>query len=107
MIMDVEGTGFSRLRPTPLDDAARRAVKIAGTISALLTALAGSGIAVLTAEQADALTALVGATPGLIALAGAAMAAFGTAAQAKPDVTPVDDPRDNQGNMLVPGTRRS
>lgn len=95
----------SEQRPTPLDDAARRAVKIAGTVSALLTALAGAGISLLTVEQADALTALVGATPGLIALAGAAMAAFGTAATAKPDVTPVDDPRDNQGNHLVPGHR--
>lgn len=105
--MGLREDGFARLRPTPLDDAARRAVKIAGTISALLTALAGSGIAVLTAEQADALTALVGAAPGLIALAGAAMAAFGTAAVAKPDVTPVEDPMDNQGNHLVPGPRRS
>lgn len=103
--MNVEGTGFSRLRPTPLDDAARRATKIAGAVSALLTALAGSGIAVLTADQADALTALVGAAPGLIALAGAAMAAFGTAATAKPDVTPVADPMDNKGNHLVPGHR--
>lgn len=87
-------------RPTPLDDAARRATKIAGTVGALLTALAGAGISLLTVEQASALTALAGAAPGLITLVGAAYAAFGTANLAKPNVTPVADPRDNQGNTL-------
>jgi hypothetical protein len=94
-------------RPTPLDDAARRAVKVAGTVSALLTALAGAGITLLTNEQADALTGLVGAIPGIITLVGVAMAAFGVRNLAKPQVTPVADPRDNQGNTLVPGYRTS
>jgi len=94
-------------RPTPLDDAARRAVKVAGTVSALLTALAGAGITLLTNEQADALTGLVGAVPGLITLVGVTMAAFGVRNIAKPQVTPVEDPRDNQGNTLVPGYRTS
>lgn len=92
-------------RPTPLDDAARRATKIVGTLSALVTTLAGAGIAVLSAEQASALTALLGAIPGAVALVGTTIAAFRVRDIAKPDVTPVADPRDNQGNHLVPGSR--
>lgn len=98
-------TGFDRLRSTPLDDAASRTAKVVGTLSALVTALAGAGIAVLSAEQASALTALLGAIPGVVALAGTTIAAFRVRDIAKPDVTPVDDPRDNQGNHLVPGSR--
>lgn len=98
---------FNRLevRPTPLENAAGRTVKVVGTLSALVTALAGSGIAVLTAEQADALTAFLGAVPGLVTLVGAVLVAFGVVHRAKPEVTPVEDPRDNQGNHLVPGHR--
>lgn len=44
-------------RPRPLARAADTAVKVVGTLSALVTALAGAGIAVLTTEQADAVTA--------------------------------------------------
>ena len=98
---------FNRLgeRPAPLENAASRTVRVVGTLSALVTALAGSGIAVLSAEQADALTALLGAVPGVLTLVATALAAFGVVAKAKPEVTPVDDPRDNQGNHLVPGHR--
>lgn len=87
-------------RPNPLENAARRATKIAGTVGALATALAGAGISLITVEQASALTALAGAAPGLVTLVGVAWAAFGTARLAKPEVTPVADPRDNQGNTL-------
>lgn len=93
------------LRPTPLDDAASRVAKVVGTLSALVTAVSGAGIALITVEQATALTALLGAAPGIVALAGAAYAAFRVRDAAKPDVTPVADPRDNQGNALVPGHR--
>lgn len=103
--MNLRDDGFSRLRPTPLDDAASRVAKVVGTLSALLTAVSGAGIALITVEQADAVTALLGAAPGLVALAGGVLAAFRVRDIAKPDVTPVADPRDNQGNVLVPGHR--
>lgn len=103
--MGLREDGFSRLRPTPLDDAASRTAKVVGTLSALVTTLAGAGIAVLSAEQASALTAALGAIPGAVALVGTVIAAFRVRDVAKPDVTPVDDPRDNEGNHLVPGSR--
>jgi uncharacterized protein with von Willebrand factor type A (vWA) domain len=89
-------------RPAPLDAAASRTIKVVGTLSALVTALAGAGISLLSSEQVDALTALLGAVPGLVTMAGVALAAFGVVKRAKPEVTPVADPRDNAGNSLVP-----
>jgi uncharacterized protein with von Willebrand factor type A (vWA) domain len=88
-------------RPRPLADAASTAVKVIGTLSAFVAALAGSGIAVLSAEQADALTALLGATPGLITMVGVALASFGIVKRAEPKVTPVESPRDADGARLV------
>lgn len=98
-----EPTNRLATRPRPLADAAGRAVRVVGTLSALVTALAGSGIALLTVEQADAVTGLLGAVPGIITLAGVALASFGVVKEAEPQVTPVDDPMDNQGNRLVIG----
>lgn len=99
--MNTRDDGFSNLRPTPLDDAAGRVARVVGTVSALVTALAGSGIALLTAEQADALTGLLGAVPGVVTLAAVALASFRVRDIAKPEVTPVEDPRAADGTPLV------
>jgi uncharacterized protein with von Willebrand factor type A (vWA) domain len=99
--MNTRDDGFSTLRPAPLDEAAGRVSRVVGTLSALVTALAGSGIAVLSAEQADALTALLGAVPGLVTLVAVALAAFRVRDLAKPEVTPVEDPRTSDGTPLV------
>lgn len=101
MTMGIREDGFSRLRPTPLDDAASRTARVVGTLSALVTALAGVGIAVLSAEQASALTAVLGAIPGVVALVGTAFAAFRVRDIAKPEVTPVEDPRADDGTPLI------
>jgi uncharacterized protein with von Willebrand factor type A (vWA) domain len=92
-------------RPRPLAEAADRATRVIGTLSAFVTALAGSGIAVLSADQADALTALLGAAPGVITMVGVALASFGIVKRAEPQVTPLESPMDNQGNYLVAGNR--
>jgi len=99
--MSTRDDGFRSLRPTPLDDAASRTVRVVGTLSALVTALAGSGIALLSAEQANALTALLGAIPGVMTLVVSALVAFGVRDRAKPEVTPVADPRADDGTSLV------
>lgn len=99
--MGLREDGFSTLRPAPLDDAASKVARIVGTITALVTALAGAGISLISVEQADAVTALLGAVPGLVALAGTVFAAFRVRDVAKPDVTPVEDPRANDGTPLV------
>lgn len=92
-------------RPRPLADAADRAVRVVGTLSALVTALAGAGISLLTQDQANAVTAVLAGTPGLIAAIGVMLASFGIVRKAEPKVTPVASPRDNAGNVLVPGHR--
>lgn len=99
--MSSQDERFSALRPAPLDEAASSVTRVIGTLSALVTALAGSGIALLNADQANALTALLGAAPGLVTLVAVALAAFGVRDRAKPQVTPVEDPRDHDGTPLV------
>ncbi len=99
--MNTRDDGFSTLRPAPLDEAAGRVARVVGTLSALVTALSGAGIAVLSTEQANALTALLGSIPGLVTLVAVAIAAFRVRTIAKPDVTPVEDPRANDGTPLV------
>lgn len=98
---------FNRLeeRPRPIADAASRMTKVVGTLSALVTALAGSGIAVLSADQADALTALLGAVPGSVTLVAVALASFGVVSRAEPKVTPLEDPRAADGSELVRASR--
>jgi hypothetical protein len=80
-------------RPRPLADAGSRLTKTLGTLGALVTALAGAGIALLTAEQADALTAILGAIPGVVGLVATALTVFGVVKKAEPQVTPVVDPK--------------
>src|SRR5688500_1539218 len=92
----VENSQGGRHVERSCDDARRRRHR---------SALGRAGIALLSAEQASALTALLGAIPGAVALVGTTIAAFRVRTIAKPDVTPVADPRDDQGNHLVPGTR--
>lgn len=99
--MGMREDGFSAMRPTPLDDAASKVARTVGTLSALVTALAGAGIALLSAEQADAVTGLLGAVPGVVALIGTVVAAFRVRDVAKPEVTPIEDPRANDGTPLV------
>lgn len=99
--MGMREDGFSSLRPTPLDDAASKVARTVGTLSALVTALAGAGIALLSVEQASAVTALLGAVPGVVALVGTVLASFRVRDIAKPDVTPVEDPRAADGTPLV------
>lgn len=93
-------------RPRPLLTIAERTVKVVGTLGALVTALAGSGIALLTQEQADALTALLGAVPGLVTGVAVLLAAFGIVKDGEREVTPTSDPmtRDENTGRLVPLT---
>jgi len=95
-------------RPNPLQDAANKTAKVWGLIVAVLGAASTFGI--ITVAQEDAVLALgdqlkptvlvVGTLAGaLIPLLGNLIGAFRTAKAARPNVTPVDDPR-----ILDPGT---
>jgi hypothetical protein len=66
---------------------------IVGGVTALINGLLGAGL--ITAGQGDAAT-------GLIAAAVTLLAAFGIVVGTEKRVTPLVDPRDNDGNALTP-----
>lgn len=98
-------------RPNPLQGVANKV----GTAWAAVAAVLGAAVSfgVLSAAQAEALTALGQTLPGtivalgtiagaVIPLLGGIVSAFATAKVGKHEVTPTADPRDNFGNKLVP-----
>lgn len=90
-------------RPTPVRDVAAGVATWTAGLGALVVSLVGFGV--FTAVQGDALTGLLGAVPGIVTWVMTAFAAFRVAAKAKPLVTPVSDPQNNQGVRLVPVSR--
>ncbi|GAA4443296.1 hypothetical protein GCM10023148_50400 [Actinokineospora soli] len=87
-------------RPRPLRTTAAQISTWVGLIGSAVTALVGFGV--VNAVQADAVTALLGAIPGLVTMVTAVFAAFGVATRGERLVTPVSDPRDDTGAPLVP-----
>lgn len=94
-------------RPTPLRDVARLWSLVGGGLSALTTFLVTNQV--LTAGQAETLTnasasvnLLISAVTAVVAGTGSVVAAFATAKQGESKVTPVDSPRSNQNEILVP-----
>lgn len=87
----------------PLRAIAGSVSKVVGILSALVTSLAGYGI--VTVVQGDAVTGLLGAIPGVVTLVGTVLAAFQTATKGEEQVTPMSDPRANDGTPLVPERR--
>jgi hypothetical protein len=77
-------------RPRPL----RKAGAIIGGLTALISGLVGSGL--LTDGQGGAIT-------GLITAVVAVLGAFGVVVSVEGKVTPLSDPRDNDGRALVTG----
>lgn len=86
----------------PLQSIASQVSKWTGFLTATATAAAGWGI--LSVAQGDAVTGLLGAVPGALAWIGTALAAFGVVRQGEPLVTPVADPRSNDGAQLTAST---
>lgn len=84
----------------PLRPIAVRVGTIVGVLSAVATSLTGYGV--INSVQGDAAVGLLGAIPGVITLAGTLFAAFHTARQGEDKVTPVADPRADDGTRLVP-----
>lgn len=89
-------------RPRPVRDAAVSHHRWLGLIGSLIIGLVGFGV--LTTVQGDALVGLLGLIPGLVNAVTTALTAFGIAAAAEPLVTPVTDPRDADGNPLLPAS---
>lgn len=86
-------------RPEPIRDA----FKSVGTAIAFAGSVVGSivGWGLLTEAQGDAVTGLLGAIPGVVALVTHVLTAFGVINAAEPKVTPNEDPRDGAGRKLV------
>lgn len=98
-------------RPNPLRDAAKSVAALWATLATIVGALVQFGV--LNAAQGDALTTagtqlsptllLVGTVvAGVVPLVTGLVAAFRTAAKARPEVTPVADPRAEVRGVLVP-----
>jgi hypothetical protein len=61
---------------------------------------AGTGVALLTDDQADALTALANSLPALVGVVGVVLTAFGIRRKSEPLTTPLVDPRSAEGKSL-------
>lgn len=97
-------------RPNPLRDAATKAGAAWASLAGLVS-LAGT-YGLLSGAQVDAIGAVgeqlpewlltVGPVAGAVVAAGATLVgSFGTAREARKDVTPNRDPRDHDGTPLV------
>lgn len=102
-------------RPNPLGEAASRTGAAWAAASGLVGALVTFGV--LSAAQANAVTAAGDALPttitaigtliaGVMPIVAGLISAFRTAAVARNHVTPIRDPRDDQGNPLSPTVLR-
>lgn len=87
-------------RPRPILKAANEIRTWVGLAAALITA-AGTGGILLSADQVTALQGVLGATLPLVTASSVALTAFGIRKRSEPLVTPMEDPRDNDGTQLV------
>ncbi|CAL9607984.1 hypothetical protein SUDANB95_05531 [Actinosynnema sp. ALI-1.44] len=90
----------NRPRPRPILDAFKSVGSAVALLGSVVTALVGWGV--LSAAQGDAVAGLLGAIPGVVTLVTALLAAFGVVRKSEGQVTPLSDPRDNDGTELVP-----
>lgn len=88
-------------RPRPIKSAADQLKSWLGFAALIVGGATGAGINLLTDEQADALTALLAAVPGVVGMVTVLLTAFGIVKRSEPLVTPMQDPRDNDGTALV------
>lgn len=87
-------------RPRPIKAAANEIRTWVGLAAALITA-AGTGGILLSADQVTALQGVLAALMPIVTAVSVALTAFGIRKRAEPLVTPMKDPRDNDGAALV------
>jgi hypothetical protein len=86
-------------RPRPIHEAFKSVGGAVAFLGSLVASLAGWGI--ITATQGDAITGLLGLVPGAVTAVSVLLAAFGVVRRAEPEVTPMIDPRDDDGTPFV------
>lgn len=84
----------------PIKTAASEIRNWVGLLSAFITA-AGTGGILLSADQVTALQGVLAAVLPIVAAVSVALTAFGIRKRSEPLVTPMADPRDNDGTKLV------
>lgn len=89
-------------RPRPIKAAADELKSWIGFATLVIGGATGAGINLLTDDQANALTALLAAVPGVVGLVSAVAVAFGVVRRSEPLVTPLEDPRTAGGEQLYP-----
>lgn len=87
-------------RPRPIKDAAETMRAWVGLAAAFITA-AGSGGILLSSDQVTALQGVLAALLPIVSAVSVALTAFGIRKRSEPLVTPMTDPRDNDGTPLV------
>jgi hypothetical protein len=87
-------------RPRPIKAAADKLGSWLAFATLVVGGLAGAGINLLTAEQADAVTATLAAVPGVVGTVTVLLTAFGIRKRSEPLVTPLEDPMNNAGQRL-------
>ncbi|HSL51995.1 MAG TPA: hypothetical protein VK878_23235 [Candidatus Deferrimicrobiaceae bacterium] len=88
-------------RPRPIKAAADELKAWLGFATLVVGGAAGAGVNLLTDDQANALTAILAGVPGVVGALTVMLTAFGIVKRSEPLVTPMRDPRDNDGTRLV------
>lgn len=92
-------------RPRPVKAAADKLGAWLSFATLIVGGAAGAGINLLTADQADALSATLAAVPGIVGTVTVLLTAFGVVKRSEPLVTPVEDPMNNAGQRLYAAGR--
>lgn len=89
-------------RPRPIRAAADEIKRWVALATLLVGGLGGAGVNLVTDEQANALTAVLNGIPGAFGAVMVLLTAFGIVKRSEPLVTPLEDPRDREGQPLYP-----
>lgn len=89
-------------RPRPVKAAADQLKAWLSLATLLVGGLGGAGVNLVTDEQADALTAVLAAVPGMAGTVAVLLTAFGIVKRSEPLVTPLENPMTSNGERLYP-----
>lgn len=89
-------------RPRPIKAAADELKTWLAFATLVVGGLGGSGVNLITDEQASALTATLAGIPGVVGAVTVLLTAFGIVRRSEPLVTPLEDPVSSTGEKLYP-----
>lgn len=95
-----ETTGFEPQDRHPIKTAGQQVAAWVSFAVLIVGGAAGTGIELLTNDQADALSALAASVPALVGIVGTVLTAFGIRRKSEPLTTPLVDPKTAEGHSL-------